>query len=131
MKISLPVVANFAIAPLIGAIDLFWVNQMSDPLAVAGQAAANQVFTSIFFLTSFLPSVAATLIAKEHAQNNADGVQSAIGQALFVGFVLAVMSSSLLLLSPDTVWVLSLWWLMSSGKRHVVLTHVDACSHSS
>jgi Na+-driven multidrug efflux pump len=103
MQIALPVVANFAIAPLIGAIDLFWVNQMRDPLAVAGQSAANQVFTSVFFLTSFLPSVAATLIAKEHARGNTDGVQDAIGHALFVGFGLAVISSSLLLWHPDKV----------------------------
>jgi Na+-driven multidrug efflux pump len=103
MQISLPVAANFAIAPLIGAIDLFWVNQMGDPLAVAGQAAANQVFTSVFFLTSFLPSVTATLIAKEHARGNTNGVQDAIAHALFVGFSLALISTSLLLWYPDKV----------------------------
>lgn len=102
-KISLPVIANFAIAPLVGAVDLFWVNQMKDPLAVAGQSAANQIFNSVFFLTSFLPSVTATLIAKEHARDNSAGVQDAIGQALFVGFVLAIVSTALLLWNPDKV----------------------------
>jgi Na+-driven multidrug efflux pump len=103
LKISLPVIANFAIAPLVGAIDLFWVNQMKDPLAVAGQSAANQLFNSVFFLTSFLPSVTATLIAKEHARDNAAGVQDAVGHALFVGFVLAILSTILLLWNPDKV----------------------------
>ena len=56
IKISLPVIANFAIAPLVGTIDLFFINQMGNALAVAGQAAANQVFGSVFWLTSFLPS---------------------------------------------------------------------------
>jgi hypothetical protein len=56
IKISLPVIANFAINPLIGAVDLFWVNRMGDALAVAGQSAANQVFSSVFWFTSFLPS---------------------------------------------------------------------------
>lgn len=42
VKISLPVIANYAINPMIGAVDLFWVNRMGKPLAVAGQAAANQ-----------------------------------------------------------------------------------------
>mmetsp|Transcript_16470 Transcript_16470/g.29945 ORF Transcript_16470/g.29945 Transcript_16470/m.29945 type:complete len:180 (-) Transcript_16470:1671-2210(-) len=56
IKISLPCIANFAIAPLIGAVDLFWVNRMRNTLAVAGQAAANQVFSSAFFLVSFMPS---------------------------------------------------------------------------
>jgi MatE len=103
LKISLPVIANFAIAPLVGAVDLFWVNQMKDPLAVAGQSAANQLFNSVFFLTSFLPSVTATLIAKEHARNNVAGVQDAIGHALFVGIVLAIVSTTLLLWNPDKV----------------------------
>ena len=56
IKISLPVIANFAIAPLVGTIDLFFINRMGNALAVAGQAAANQVFGSVFWLTSFLPS---------------------------------------------------------------------------
>ena len=56
IKIALPCIANFAISPLIGAVDLFWVNRMGNALAVAGQAAANQVFSSAFWLASFLPS---------------------------------------------------------------------------
>ena len=56
MKIALPCIANFAINPLIGAVDLFWVNRMGDALAVAGQSAANQVFSSAFWIVSVLPS---------------------------------------------------------------------------
>ena len=56
IKIAVPCILNFAIAPLVGAVDLFWVNQMGNPLAVAGQAAANQVFNSVFWLAAFLPS---------------------------------------------------------------------------
>lgn len=56
IKISLPVIGNYAINPMIGAVDLFWVNRMGNALAVAGQAAANQVFSSAFWFTSFLPS---------------------------------------------------------------------------
>lgn len=56
IKIALPCIANFAINPLVGAVDLFWINRMGNTLAVAGQAAANQIFSSSFWLTSFLPS---------------------------------------------------------------------------
>lgn len=56
MKIALPCIANFAINPLVGAVDLFWVNRMGNALAVAGQAAANQVFSSAFWIVSVLPS---------------------------------------------------------------------------
>ena len=103
IKISLPIIANLAISPLIGAVDLFWVNRMGNALAVAGQSAANQVFNSVFWLTSFLPSVTATLISKENASGNREGVQDAICQALVVGIVLAVVSSSVMFLQPEQV----------------------------
>jgi hypothetical protein len=54
-KIALPCIANFAINPLIGFVDLFWVNRMGNALAVAGQAAANQVFSMAFWVVSVLP----------------------------------------------------------------------------
>lgn len=75
----------------------------SNALAVAGQSAANQVFNSVFWLTSFLPSITATLISKQNATGNREGVQDAVGQALFVGILLAVLSSILLFASPNTV----------------------------
>jgi hypothetical protein len=56
IAIALPCILNYAINPLVGAVDLFWVNRMGNALAVAGQAAANQVFNSAFWLASFLPS---------------------------------------------------------------------------
>jgi multidrug resistance protein, MATE family len=103
IRIALPVIANYAISPLIGAVDLFWVNRMGNALAVAGQAAANQVFNSIFWLTSFLPAVTATLIAKENKNGNKEGVQDAVCQALFVGVFMAALSSALLLLYPTKI----------------------------
>lgn len=103
IKIALPLIANFAINPLIGAVDLFWVSRMGNALAVAGQAAANQVFNSIFWMTSFLPSITATLISKENAKGNQEGVQDAICQALFVGIVFALLSSVLMFLNPAKV----------------------------
>lgn len=93
IKISLPVIANFAIGPLIGAVDLFWVNGMGNALAVAGQAAANQVFSSAFWFVSFLPSVTATLVAKQHAKGDKEATQDAICQALFVGFFIAMIGT--------------------------------------
>ena len=103
ITISLPIIANFAINPILGAVDLFWVSMTKDPLAVAGQAAANQVFGSVFWLTSFLPSVSATLISRAHASGDTKGVQDAAAQALLVGSILAILSSVLLFLAPNVV----------------------------
>jgi hypothetical protein len=56
IRISLPVIANFAIAPIVQAVDLIFLNRLGNALAVAGQAASNQVYGSVFWLTSFIPS---------------------------------------------------------------------------
>eukprot|EP00546_Thalassionema_frauenfeldii_P004491 CAMPEP_0178916422 /NCGR_PEP_ID=MMETSP0786-20121207/12629_1 /TAXON_ID=186022 /ORGANISM="Thalassionema frauenfeldii, Strain CCMP 1798" /LENGTH=554 /DNA_ID=CAMNT_0020589753 /DNA_START=204 /DNA_END=1868 /DNA_ORIENTATION=+ len=103
MKIALPCILNFAIAPLVGAVDLFWVNRMGTPLAVAGQAAANQVFNSAFFLASFLPQVTATEVAKVAATGNEEALQDTISQALFVGGLFAFVGTPLLLSNAQKI----------------------------
>ena len=103
MKIALPCIANFAINPLIGAVDLFWVNRMGNALAVAGQAAANQVFSSAFWIVSVLPSVTATLVSKANAKGDDGEVQDAVSQALVAGFYVSLLGSLLMLRYPDKV----------------------------
>jgi putative MATE family efflux protein len=100
IQISLPVIGNYAISPLIGAVDLFWVNRMGNALAVAGQAASNQVFSSAFWFVSFLPSVTATLVSKQHAKGDQEGTQDAICQALFVGFFIALVGTPAMFFNP-------------------------------
>mmetsp|Transcript_23260 Transcript_23260/g.48833 ORF Transcript_23260/g.48833 Transcript_23260/m.48833 type:complete len:611 (+) Transcript_23260:183-2015(+) len=103
IKIALPCIANFAINPLIGAVDLFWVNRMGNALAVAGQAAANQVFSSAFWVVSFLPSVTATLVSKANANGDQEDLQDAVSQALVVGFCVSLFGSALMLKFPEKV----------------------------
>jgi MATE family multidrug resistance protein len=74
---------------------------MGNTLAVAGQAAANQIFSSSFWLTSFLPSVTATLVAKESAKGDKEGIQEAVCQALVVGTFVALIGSAFILTQPD------------------------------
>ena len=95
IKISIPMIINFAITPLVGANDLFWTNRMGNALAVAGMAAANQVYNTGFWLASFLPSVTATIVGKENAKKNQDGVQDAVCQALFLAMLIAVAGTTL------------------------------------
>jgi MATE family multidrug resistance protein len=88
-------IINFMITPLVGANDLFWTNRMGNPLAVAGMAAANQVYNTGFWLASFLPSVTATIVGKENAKKNEEGVQDAVCQALFVAILIAIAGTGL------------------------------------
>ncbi|KAL7511312.1 hypothetical protein ACHAXN_008237 [Cyclotella atomus] len=102
-KIALPCIANFAINPLIGFVDLFWVNRMGNALAVAGQAAANQVFSMAFWIVSVLPGVTAQLVSKANAKGDKEAVQDAVSQSLVVGFYVSLLGSILMLKFPERV----------------------------
>eukprot|EP00520_Triparma_pacifica_P010080 CAMPEP_0118659188 /NCGR_PEP_ID=MMETSP0785-20121206/14975_1 /TAXON_ID=91992 /ORGANISM="Bolidomonas pacifica, Strain CCMP 1866" /LENGTH=409 /DNA_ID=CAMNT_0006552269 /DNA_START=271 /DNA_END=1497 /DNA_ORIENTATION=+ len=99
--VSLPAILNFAINPLIGAIDLFWVGRMSNALSLAGQSAANQVFTSAFWIISFLPSVTTPLVAKHWAAGEKEKARDVVCQAMILGSLLGIFGTSLILLFPE------------------------------
>ena len=72
-------------------------------LAVAGHAAGKQVFFFAQSITTFLPSVAATLISKAHASDDRQVLQDAVGQAMTVAVVLGILVQVLALLNLDTL----------------------------
>lgn len=74
---------------------------MNNALAVAGQAAATQVFNSGFWLASFLPSVTSTLVSRENAKGNTEGVQDAVCQALFVAVLIAAVGTCVYAMYPE------------------------------
>lgn len=100
MSLALPAVLNFAIFPLVGAADTFWVGRMSNALALAGQGAANQVFNSAFWFMSFLPSVITPLVAKAHGAGNEEAVRERVGEAFFIGAIMGIIGTVLLTLFP-------------------------------
>jgi Na+-driven multidrug efflux pump len=87
--------------PLASAADLFWVNRLGNTLAVAGQAAANQVYSSGFWLFAFLPTVTATLVSKTHASGDLEGTQDAVCQALFFGMLISAVGAYLMFFWPE------------------------------
>jgi len=101
LQISLPAVLNNMIIPLVGAVDTFWVGRMGVALALAGQSAANQVFSTAIFLINFLPSVIAPLVAKAEAEGKREEVQKRIGEALFISMTTGVLGMVLLAGMPD------------------------------
>lgn len=103
LSIALPAILNFAILPLVGAADTFWVGRMKNALALAGQGAANQVFSSAFWIISFLPSVVTPLVAKAAAAGDTEKVQDSVGEAIFVGTIMGALGMLLLTVVPDFV----------------------------
>jgi MATE family multidrug resistance protein len=92
--------AIFAIMPVAMSTNLFWVNRLGNTLAVAGQSAANQVFSSFFWLVSFLPSVTATMVSKSYASGDTEATQDAVCQALLFAIVISLAGTTLMFLNP-------------------------------
>jgi len=102
-KLGVPAVGNFIIGPLVGAVDTFWVGRMDSAVALAGLGAANQVFSSVFSATSFLPSVVTPLVAKSYASGNMEGVRARVREAIFVSVVIGILMTFALTAFPRGV----------------------------
>jgi len=100
-QLAIPAILNFAIIPLVGAVDTFWVGKMNNALALAGQGAANQIFSSSFYIISFLPSVVAPLVAKAAGSGDTEGLQQRIAEAFFIGTLMGLVGMGLLFGIPN------------------------------
>ena len=102
-KIFVPSFANLVVVPIVGAVDCFWVGRMGDTLALAGQGAANQLFNSLFFLLSFLPTVTAPLVASTYAAGDIEGARDRVCDSLFVASLIGTSFTALLVWAPSVV----------------------------
>lgn len=95
-RIALPSAANLLILPLVGAVDTYWVGRMGNALALAGQGAANQVFSSIFWVIAFLPSVMTPLVAEAAASGDQSEARRRICEASFLAAAMGIAGAALL-----------------------------------
>ena len=101
LALALPAVLNFAIAPLVGATDTLFVGRMGDPLALAGQGAANQIFSSAFWVLSFFPAVVTPMIAGVHGAGDEEGLRARVGEAMLLGAVMGLLGTLVLVGMPE------------------------------
>ena len=101
ITLALPALMNFAIVPIASMFDTLWIGRMSDTLALAGQAAASQVFASASFLTSFLPSVIIPQVAKAAASGNKTTLQARVSESICVGVILGTIGTGFLSSFPN------------------------------
>jgi Na+-driven multidrug efflux pump len=73
---------------------------MGNALALAGQAAANQTFFTIFFLVSYLPTITAPLVASAIGSGNPDEAQQRVCESLFLCNLLGALGTLLLVGFP-------------------------------
>lgn len=101
-RLAVPAVLNFVILPLVGTVDTLWVGKLGDAKSLAALGAANQVFSSVFFIVSFIPSVVTPLVAAAHASGDEALVKRRVGDALWVSCFVGFLASVLLSASPAT-----------------------------
>ena len=108
-KLAIPALLNFLILPVTGTIDLLYIGRLGSALATAGQAAANQVYTTAGLLTSVIPVVTVPLVAKAHAAGDREEVQRQVGGAIFLSIMLGAVVSLLVGLGSRR-------WLLAVGS---------------
>jgi len=101
LVLSVPAIVNFMLVPLVGAADTFWVGKMGNAAALAGTGAANQIYSTTFWIFGFLPSVITPLVAQAYGAKDMDGVQRYIGEALFLSLVIGLLGCAIVLLQSE------------------------------
>lgn len=101
VKLALPAMANFIILPLVGTVDTFFVGRLGDEKALSALGASNQVFSSVFFVVSFLPSVVTPLVAAANAADDRAALRRRVSEAVWVSAVVGSLASVLLFLGPE------------------------------
>ena len=82
---------NLAVVPLVNAVDTFWVGRMGIALALAGQAAANQAFFTLYFLINYIPTMTAPLVAAAVGSGEKDEAQARVCESLFLSNMLGLV----------------------------------------
>eukprot|EP00977_Amphora_coffeiformis_P013506 scaffold3571_cov176-Amphora_coffeaeformis.AAC.22 len=100
VKTAVPSMINLAVVPLVNSVDTFWVGRMGIALALAGQAAANQAFFTLFFLVNYLPTITAPLVASAVGSGDMEQAQKRVGESLFLSNLLGGLGTILLVAFP-------------------------------
>jgi len=101
LQTAIPSMINLAVVPIVNAVDTFWVGRMGVALALAGQAAANQAFFTVFFLVNYLPTITAPLVATAVGSNNLQEAQDRVSESLYLSMILGGLGMILLVGFPE------------------------------
>uniref|UniRef100_A0A6U3S5P7 Polysaccharide biosynthesis protein C-terminal domain-containing protein n=1 Tax=Ditylum brightwellii TaxID=49249 RepID=A0A6U3S5P7_9STRA len=100
LSMFLPNMGNLLVVPLVNSVDTFWVGQMGVALALAGQAAANQAFFTLYFLIAFLPTITAPLVAKSIGSGNTAEARQRVCESIFLSTIFGLCGTIFLVGFP-------------------------------
>lgn len=121
--LAIPAVVNFAIVPLVGAVDMFFIGKMNNALALAGSAAANQIFSSIYWTCTFLPFVLTPMVAVASASNDEEAVRSRVTDGFKIALVIGVIGTLGITLFADQL--LGLVLPAASASRQFAIPYLQ------
>jgi putative MATE family efflux protein len=81
---AFPNMVNMLVVPLVNSVDTYWVGRIGSALALAGQAAANNAFMTIFYILNFLPIMTAPLVAEAVASGDNQKAQDRVVESVFL-----------------------------------------------
>lgn len=97
---AIPSMINLAVVPVVNSVDTFWVGRLGNALALAGQAAANQAFFTLYFLIAFLPNITAPLVASAVSAGDEESARNRVCESLFLSNLLGGIGSLFLVIFP-------------------------------
>mmetsp|Transcript_25126 Transcript_25126/g.28957 ORF Transcript_25126/g.28957 Transcript_25126/m.28957 type:complete len:556 (-) Transcript_25126:48-1715(-) len=103
LQTAVPAMMNLAIAPLVSSVETMWIGRMGDALALAGQSAASTAFLTCFYFLSFLPTIAAPMVASSFGAGKHDETRKKISETLSMCNILGLLGMLLMTLQPRFV----------------------------
>ncbi|GAX10910.1 hypothetical protein FisN_4Hh139 [Fistulifera solaris] len=100
LNTAIPSIINMVAVPVVNAVDTFWVGRLGIALALAGQAAANQAFFTIYFLVNYLPTITAPLVASAVGSGNEEEARNRVCESLFLSNLLGIIGTLFLVVFP-------------------------------
>lgn len=122
VKTAAPAMLNLAIVPLVTTVETMWIGRMGDALALAGQSAASASFLTSFYLLSFLPNIAAPMVASLNGAGKYDEARTKVTETLSLCTFLGFFGTILLTTKP--MWVLQLVLKHDSPALEVAIPYL-------
>src|SRR5690606_20002016 len=102
LRLSLPTIVSTLAVPLLGLVDTIVLGRLPQVEPLGAAAAANTIFTSLFWVFGFLRMGTTALVAQASGRRDEDEAARTLFQALAIGAVVAVL---LVVLQGPIGWV--------------------------
>ncbi|HNP62907.1 MAG TPA: MATE family efflux transporter [Woeseiaceae bacterium] len=89
-RIAVPMILSNISVPLLGMVDTGVTGHLDNPAYLGAVAIGATIFTFIYLGMNFLRMGTTGITAQQFGDSDHDGLRSALGQALIVGFVVAL-----------------------------------------